>query len=739
MTLSRRFSVLALVAASLFAVVGASQAAAQGEVDVDYLDSPNEVGRGTCSPERLVVGQPATCRFPVIGANRLPNSPYHAYVIQQFADSTVLSSKRCLLEGDELVCGISGAWTPGEFDVGIGGLTVGTNVEGRASITVDPDDGVHRPFDAARLQSYPGEIVLQRYTEPQRFTDHVLLVRREGSDEVVQQVASEAGSYNFTFRISEPGRWTVAVCAVALRDPQTCRREGHRQLLEILDPTPIALVPGHNGPSRERINLVFVGNGFGPIDELSLQDEALRLLGLSGEPEYLQAEFENGGSVRALHWGTFSIDPFRDNVGRFNFWFMEDEMAAHGPPYSGIGQPQSNIDPEALGLGPDTVLVLIDRANAGARASTTSAMSAFEFGPGRGGFGSVYLPFPHRGDDWWVLDDRYVLAHELGHALFGLLDEYDVPGRSVPTTRRPNCAPSQVAAERLWSDLVGDLDPMFDRWRDELIRYDLLPPGEFVSPERFTVGYFQGGCSGEAENTEAIRPTADSAMRSFVPVFGSVNRRWMERILSAWPEPQPRLGGVGPDAATCGGLRATIVGSNGDDHLIGTPGPDVIAALEGNDRVVGLGGDDVLCGGKGDDVIYGGSGFDIIYGAQGTDEIYGADGAAPNERSDTAGGRYFGGAGDDSIYGTTRWDRMQGGIGNDLLIGYEARDWIRGGAGSDRLEGLGAIDDMNGGYGNDVLLVGEGDVVKGGPGKRDRCIRSGGEPARVVSCERSGP
>jgi DNA-binding beta-propeller fold protein YncE len=61
-----------------------------------------------------------------------------------------------------------------------------------------------------------------------------------------------------------------------------------------------------------------------------------------------------------------------------------------------------------------------------------------------------------------------------------------------------------------------------------------------------------------------------------------------------------------PEAATCGGKRATVVGTKGADRLTGTPKPDVIAALGGNDRVAALGGGDVVCGGAGRDTLLGG-------------------------------------------------------------------------------------------------------------------------------------
>ena len=38
---------------------------------------------------------------------------------------------------------------------------------------------------------------------------------------------------------------------------------------------------------------------------------------------------------------------------------------------------------------------------------------------------------------------------------------------------------------------------------------------------------------------------------------------------------------------TCDGLRATIIGTSGDDVLLGTENADVIAGLQGNDQIRG--------------------------------------------------------------------------------------------------------------------------------------------------------
>ncbi len=94
----------------------------------------------------------------------------------------------------------------------------------------------------------------------------------------------------------------------------------------------------------------------------------------------------------------------------------------------------------------------------------------------------------------------------------------------------------------------------------------------------------------------------------------------------------------------CGGRKATLIGTAGDDVLRGTPGVDVIVGLGGNDVIEGLGGSDRICGMNGNDRVAGGTGHDRIYGGDGD-------------------------------------DRLLGGGGRDLLVGGVGADYCHGGKG----------------------------------------------------------
>ena len=107
-----------------------------------------------------------------------------------------------------------------------------------------------------------------------------------------------------------------------------------------------------------------------------------------------------------------------------------------------------------------------------------------------------------------------------------------------------------------------------------------------------------------------------------------------------------------------------------------------------------------------------------MFGAQGDDGMYAAD----FQKADTAGSRMFGGAGNDFMMGSDKWDRMQGGPGEDILEGFEGRDWLRGGADRDSVSGGPGIDDVHGGNGGDFLDIEGNDTVRGGAGN-DICAR----------------
>ncbi len=134
------------------------------------------------------------------------------------------------------------------------------------------------------------------------------------------------------------------------------------------------------------------------------------------------------------------------------------------------------------------------------------------------------------------------------------------------------------------------------------------------------------------------------------------------------------------------GRAATIVGTDGDDHLVGTDGPDFIVGGAGSDRLEGRGGRDTLCGGTGDDVLMGGNGPDRLFGDRGNDEVRGGR-HSDLLRGGAGGDALFGGKGQDLVWGGTGRDAVYGGPGDDDLHGGGGRDVCFGGTEEDRFTG----------------------------------------------------
>ena len=164
---------------------------------------------------------------------------------------------------------------------------------------------------------------------------------------------------------------------------------------------------------------------------------------------------------------------------------------------------------------------------------------------------------------------------------------------------------------------------------------------------------------------------------------------------------------------TCGGKRATIVGTAGADALSGTGGNDVIVGLGGNDKIDGGGGNDLICAGDGNDVVQGAAGKDVIDGGAGKDKLLGGGGADEID----------GGDDDDRLQGNGGKDELDGGAGDDVLKGAAGDDTLDGSAGDDRLEGDGGNDNLKGGPGKDYLDGGAGKDHGDGGGGSDTIIR----------------
>lgn len=206
------------------------------------------------------------------------------------------------------------------------------------------------------------------------------------------------------------------------------------------------------------------------------------------------------------------------------------------------------------------------------------------------------------------------------------------------------------------------------------------------------------------------------------------------------------LAPVGAGAApppTCGGEKATIVGTDGNDVIQLTPGHDVVVALGGDDRVFNPAdteqnhsasdpqpvdapaNDDIVCLGDGNDyakgahTVYGGPGNDTIYRA---DLVYAGPGDDVVKNDGCRPAVVYLEDGNDTFRGFGSWDEgYQGDMGNspynrckganDEVHGGPGDDRIFGGDGDDRLYGDGGKNFLDGWMGKDLCYGNPGDEI----------------------------
>lgn len=160
--------------------------------------------------------------------------------------------------------------------------------------------------------------------------------------------------------------------------------------------------------------------------------------------------------------------------------------------------------------------------------------------------------------------------------------------------------------------------------------------------------------------------------------------------------------------------NSTLKGNAGNDTLLGG---------DGNDSLEGGIDNDLLDGSFGEDILRGGLGIDTAdYSARLADLTISLDGTANDGESseeDNVLGDVeviLGGAGNDSITGSTAAETIFGGDGDDRISGGPGNDSLAGDAGNDSLTGGAGIDSLQGGIGADTLVANDGefDILDGG-------------------------
>lgn len=309
--------------------------------------------------------------------------------------------------------------------------------------------------------------------------------------------------------------------------PQTGMEAGERLPGERL----WALVPD-NDIEADRINLVFAAWGWDDTREfLSLVTGALSWDGNAYLIDDAGRITDKDDDALDAALGLFAIEPWRSFRRAFNVWYTDIEPET---PVSWLNTADQPFSIEDVVI----VTVAVDAERYSSDLTSVAGQDGTFVGPGvpeRPVSGNSFAHAVVLVDSVFPAEGLVDVAHELGHAMFNLPDEYvgdriGFDGRE-DLSNWPSCAEDTTEADNWWGDLKGKIDPMLTVWTEEMAEAGFPLASAEQLEEIVVVGAVDGGCYGVPGSARA---TFDSLMNSSIPVLGSVNRRWAVQILALW-------------------------------------------------------------------------------------------------------------------------------------------------------------------------------------------------------------
>ncbi len=446
---------------------------------------------------------------------------------------------QCAISGRVIRCpDVGGDFTAGErqltLDVGDESLDGAARL--RADWPTSTDLYVSLPTtEAVTFEGLPVDVFAYPAVEVEGL---FINVRVRGSKRIVDSIELDPGTpqnggeNQIEFDLP-PGRYRMWPCIGP--SPTECVEAAGGSPFQVIDPTALELVPGHNRRSAERINVLFVGSNLGGgRDQVAII--ARDLLGLDGP---VPIDIDGGRAFEAadivdVRFGPMAIEPLASNAHKFNFWYLDANL---GSELSLVFDATFSEVLDVFGLPNLHVTALYGDPNGVSDARATSFYGRATVPPtDQIRFGGTRVAIAPEAP----LFRSETLAHEWGHAIFELRDEYyGFDGRNV-AIGYPNCAPSADVGSVWWSSMIGDVDPFVDDVLAVRASYG-LEAEPFGAPlaDLVRIEPNLGGCYGNAGEPTAFRPSQDSLMNSEIPVFGSANRSRVDIVLS-------RFSGSGP-------------------------------------------------------------------------------------------------------------------------------------------------------------------------------------------------
>lgn len=490
------------------------------------LVDPGDVGVGSCFPDPIVVTHMMDCRFPL---STVPNGVNTARAVVEGLDSGGPEGGRswpCRVSDGDLVCERIAGSRVGDLAIAV---EIGELVApARASVTALP---YSLPAEVSLNGADPGagqiQVVIADQPIDLESTRRVgegsvwalLRMWPDRSDVLSVKILDESESKaTVKLTIPDSGEYEMILCLG--EEPDACIEAESGRRIQVIETDVVDLIPSHNLSGVDRVNLVVTGGGWESVAKLA---EVAEVLFDPAATPILSPDQDE------LWWPPFSIEPLASKVHLFNLWLLPDQIGLPAIVQGdGIDSPLAKAfemdDTTFLHLQADTVLLggYAEMPSFWERATTPEPSDTVLLGSAIV-FVDPAVPFA----------SAQAIAHELGHSLFGLIDEYqrDAP---IPKLGPPNCAANRTEADGMW----GELDTQLAKYRQSLEDHGLWTDQlEETLEDDLTVGFFDGWCL--AATKEAVVPTRRSLMNDNIPVFGSVNRRYAELVLQRWSRPEP--------------------------------------------------------------------------------------------------------------------------------------------------------------------------------------------------------
>ncbi len=407
-----------------------------------------------------------------------------------------------------------------------------------------------RPIDDTNLGKYLFEVF-------DRATNRALYSRGFasicGEWETTDEAKKALRTFHESLRFPEP-RGPVQV-VLKKRDPAGLFREAWSVAVDPADPSvdrtgppaarPWALM--ENGPPREKVDLLLLGDGYTAAETGKWHGDAKRLADL-----------------------LFSASPFKEHRSDFNVWALDTPSED-----SGVARPSDGVYRRSAlraaydAFGSERYVLAFDnkRVREAAAAAPYDAIEIVVNGRKYGGGGIFNLFATVASDNAFT---PYVFVHEFGHHFAGLADEYytsDVAYGTTPERPEPwELNATADPASPKWKDLVTSGTPLPTPWakdafeaaqkeiqaRRKRIRAEKRPEEEMEAlfreeqakvdalvaqgPHATAVGAFEGAMY---EAKGYYRAQANCIMFTRHPEFCRACRRAIERVIDLHTRPAP--------------------------------------------------------------------------------------------------------------------------------------------------------------------------------------------------------